>query len=614
MKQKRVAGYLRVSTMEQVLEGTSIDTQKEKIALECKKRGWNLYKFYNDGGISGKSVEKRPGLQRLLSDAESKKFDAVMFTNIDRLARNNRELLNIAHDIRKEYQLDFICVDVPWIDSQSDFSDAMLSIFGAFAEFERKQIRARTESGRFNKWKNLEAFIGQPPYGYKYDKKLKTMVEIKEKREVYDLIVSLYLDQGYGMQAIANELTNRREPTPSSYRWKKRKAQRWNAHTIRRILMDPAYKGEATYNKFEHLESKGKKHYTYQSKEEKPSEVHITISFPPFIPKDRWDEIQKKREFHRNKVKKPFKGYENHYLAVNVIQCGECGGSMIKVKPRQKKDGTATAFRYRCYWKNTTANKLATAGRKRCILKTLDAEMVDQKIFDKVVEVIADPFQFAEKWFIDQNLSELKSRRDRIANAINDREKEVEKDRQFVKFLENEVAIKKHAKKMDKDQQELSNMQDELQEVEDDINSIDNKVDRLEQFKKSIESATGIFGYGSTVEKHPQVTEIEAFLYDLPFDKKKTIVESVIGPKHKCSIRYQRQIDLYEPDDREEIEYEYLVREILGEDRREIAKRDNKPLMDREPDIDMGFYVDLQKVESVISRLLNKEFLDKIGG
>ena len=101
----RAAGYGRVSTEAQI-DGTSPEDQREKIQLECKKLGYNLTKIYSDDGFSGKTIEFRPGLQELMRDAKEGRFDCVMFTKLDRLGRNLRELLNVWQLITEDLKID----------------------------------------------------------------------------------------------------------------------------------------------------------------------------------------------------------------------------------------------------------------------------------------------------------------------------------------------------------------------------------------------------------------------------------------------------------------------------------------------------------------------------
>ena len=70
-----VAGYCRVSSKSQI-DNTSIQDQRASIEAECKSQKWQLYKIYEDGGLSGR-IEDRPAIVQLLKDAKAKKFSTV---------------------------------------------------------------------------------------------------------------------------------------------------------------------------------------------------------------------------------------------------------------------------------------------------------------------------------------------------------------------------------------------------------------------------------------------------------------------------------------------------------------------------------------------------------
>lgn len=179
MGKKRTAGYVRVSTSQQVTTGTSIDDQIEKIQKEAEFRGWGEPTMYVDEGISGKSSQ-RPALQQLLKDTSQGQFDAIIFSKLDRLARNLRDTLNIYHETEKHDTV-MICLDNPVISTDGPMGSMMLQIMGAFAQFERDLIRSRTVAGRMKKWKNGEALMGRLPFGYNFNKATST-IEIDEQQ------------------------------------------------------------------------------------------------------------------------------------------------------------------------------------------------------------------------------------------------------------------------------------------------------------------------------------------------------------------------------------------------------------------------------------------------
>ena len=75
---KKAVAYLRVSTIRQAEEGESLATQKTDIEAYAARNEMDLQEIYADEGISGGSVDKRPGLQRLLRDAQNDKFHLVL--------------------------------------------------------------------------------------------------------------------------------------------------------------------------------------------------------------------------------------------------------------------------------------------------------------------------------------------------------------------------------------------------------------------------------------------------------------------------------------------------------------------------------------------------------
>lgn len=57
----KIAGvYLRVSTEDQAREGFSLSEQKERLEAMCKFKDYQIYKFYEDVGISAKNMKNRP--------------------------------------------------------------------------------------------------------------------------------------------------------------------------------------------------------------------------------------------------------------------------------------------------------------------------------------------------------------------------------------------------------------------------------------------------------------------------------------------------------------------------------------------------------------------------
>ena len=110
----RTAAYIRVSKQEQKLEGLSLMAQEMKLNEFASANGLKIVEWYRDEGVSGrKRIKKRPELQRMLSDAQERKFERIIFIKLDRYFRSVAEY----HECQK--LLDE--VDVTWTATEEKY-------------------------------------------------------------------------------------------------------------------------------------------------------------------------------------------------------------------------------------------------------------------------------------------------------------------------------------------------------------------------------------------------------------------------------------------------------------------------------------------------------------
>jgi len=69
--------YIRVSTEDQAKDGFSIHAQREKLTKYAEANDWDIFDYYVDDGISGKNLEDRPEITRLLKDVEDGKINNI---------------------------------------------------------------------------------------------------------------------------------------------------------------------------------------------------------------------------------------------------------------------------------------------------------------------------------------------------------------------------------------------------------------------------------------------------------------------------------------------------------------------------------------------------------
>jgi hypothetical protein len=81
----RAAGYVRVSTEEQVKHGWNLDEDKQRIQELANAEGWELIELWDDGGLRGDNPD-RPGLRAMLDSLGQ--FDVLVMRSLDRLSRD----------------------------------------------------------------------------------------------------------------------------------------------------------------------------------------------------------------------------------------------------------------------------------------------------------------------------------------------------------------------------------------------------------------------------------------------------------------------------------------------------------------------------------------------
>ena len=123
-------GYIRVSSIDQ-----NIERQLE---------GIEVAKTFTDKA-SGKDTQ-RPQLEALMSFVRT--GDTLVVHSMDRLARNLDDLRRIVQTLTaKGVRIEFVKEHLTFTGEDSPMASLMLSVMGAFAEFERALIHERQREG-----------------------------------------------------------------------------------------------------------------------------------------------------------------------------------------------------------------------------------------------------------------------------------------------------------------------------------------------------------------------------------------------------------------------------------------------------------------------------------
>ena len=138
----RVALYARVST---VNHGQDVGLQLDELRKVAQQRGWTIAGEYVDAGMSGIKTA-RPGLDRMLADAQAGKLDAVAVWKLDRLGRSIQHVLATLDQLNAQ-GVAFVSLRDQGLDSTTPAGRLFTAMIAAFAAFERDLIQERVVAG-----------------------------------------------------------------------------------------------------------------------------------------------------------------------------------------------------------------------------------------------------------------------------------------------------------------------------------------------------------------------------------------------------------------------------------------------------------------------------------
>lgn len=344
VKTKRAAIYTRVSTEEQAREDrTSLLLQEEKLRQFCASQDFSLddVHVYVERGVSGSlDVDERPAMHQMFEAARNKEFDIIIVYKLDRFFRNQRKALNALHEL-VGLEIDFKSVMESEIDTSNATGRLMLQIMNAFTEHERETIRDRMMSGKLRAASDGRWVTGVPPYGYRVDKKTKTLVLEPTEVEVVKQFFEWLVYEKCSLREITQRAIELNLPTPAHKSIRGQKSSKydirikgnWYRRTINRILVNEVYTGTFYYNKY-------KRPFKYLSaidneEHQRPKNDHIELQVPPVISREMFEKAIEQLKMNRSMQKRNEK---RTYLFSGLLYSGYTGHKLQSGYQTPKKD------------------------------------------------------------------------------------------------------------------------------------------------------------------------------------------------------------------------------------------------------------------------------------
>ncbi|MDG6162059.1 recombinase family protein [Lactococcus formosensis] len=306
---RRVAAYARVST-EQEEQQTSYEAQIDYYTNYIQGReDWEFAGMYSDEGITATNTKKRIGFQNMVADALAGKVDLIITKSVSRFARNTVDSLTTVRQLKeKGVEIYFEKENIWTLDSKGEL---LITIMSSLAQEESRSISENVVWGQRKRFADgkvtvpFKRFLG---YDMGEDRNL---VVNPEQAKIVKRIYGLFL-QGKAPHTIAKLLTDEPETlTPAG-------KQKWNPSTIKSILTNEKYKGDALLQKSYTVD--------FLTKEKKANEGEI----PQYYVKGNHEAIIQPEIFDMVQKQMALRTKGNHRRRSNStfsskLICGDCG-------------------------------------------------------------------------------------------------------------------------------------------------------------------------------------------------------------------------------------------------------------------------------------------------
>ena len=319
MNEKIMTGiYIRVSTEDQAKDGFSIHAQREKLTKYAEVNDWKIFDYYVDDGISGKNLEERPEVTRLLEDVQKKKINNVLIYKLDRLTRSVKDLIYLI-ELFEKCDCTFNS-QTEKIDTSNAVGRMFVKIIGIFAEFERENLAERVSFGYEQKTREGNYTNTNGVYGYDYIVGKQKLVVNNLEKKLVNKIFDLYIE-GKSYFKIAQLFNKENVPT--------KRGGNWSAATIKSIISNPLYIGKVRYGV--HKKNKDRS-FTVKSN-----------GIESIVSKKKWTLANSIMETRKSYQIRRYPNENSYYFP--TIRCEKCGG---KISARQQIQNDKLYITYRC--------------------------------------------------------------------------------------------------------------------------------------------------------------------------------------------------------------------------------------------------------------------------
>jgi DNA invertase Pin-like site-specific DNA recombinase len=335
--------YIRHSTPQQVAghrESADLQYQLRRRSIEL---GWpesRVLVIDDDQGLSGQSVENRPGFQRLLAEISLGHVGIVFGREMSRLARSCKDW----HQLQELCGLfQALLADADGVYDPLDPNDRMLlGLRGMMSEAELHVLRSRLHQGKLNKARRGELF-GLLPIGYVRTPEGGIALEPDEQAlSAIQLVFAKVAELGSARQVYAFLIAHDIRLGVRSYRGPDKGTLTWRRprlSTIYDLLRHPFYAGAYVYGRCV-VDRTGQGTGKPSRRAARPEEWVCLLrdKVPAYINWKQYEENRRRMNENDKGRGTNKKGSRSATLLNGLVRCGRCGRSMAACKTHEIRE------------------------------------------------------------------------------------------------------------------------------------------------------------------------------------------------------------------------------------------------------------------------------------
>ena len=315
IKKLRVAAYCRVST-ETEEQNSSYEVQVAHYTEFIKKNNeWEFAGIFADDGISGTNTKKRDEFNRMIAECMDGNIDMVITKSISRFARNTLDCLQYIRQLKdKNISVYFEKENINTMDAKGE---VLLTIMASLAQQESQSLSQNVKLGLQYRYQQGKVQVNHKRFmGYTKDED-GNLIIVPEEAEIIKRIYREYLE-GQSLVGIGRGLEKDGIFTAAG-------KPRWRPETIKKILLNEKYIGDALLQKTFTVDFLTKKRV---KNEGHVPQYYVENSHEAIIPKELF--LQTQEELHRRSniytgADKNKRIYSSKYALSTITFCGDCG-------------------------------------------------------------------------------------------------------------------------------------------------------------------------------------------------------------------------------------------------------------------------------------------------